>query len=73
MEACCSPGCMGQECVHARTLLRRLADELMLLDGRVGSLLQKDHRPSTEVSLPLAVHQSPVFFATWPSPNTIYI
>jgi hypothetical protein len=49
---CCSSGCKGQECVHARALLNKLAAELLSLDSRVESLLQRDHRSSAEVGLP---------------------
>ncbi|KAL5383929.1 hypothetical protein DPSP01_005729 [Paraphaeosphaeria sporulosa] len=46
--ACCSSGCKGQECVHARALLNKLAAELLSLDSGVGLLLQKDHHLSAE-------------------------
>ncbi|KAF2438791.1 hypothetical protein P171DRAFT_156515 [Karstenula rhodostoma CBS 690.94] len=46
--SCCSYGCKGHECIHARALLNKLAAELLSLDSGVGLLLQKDHRPSAE-------------------------
>lgn len=61
---CCSSGCKGQECVHARDLLNKFAAELLSLDSGVGLLLQKDHRPTTEVSLPAVSRQNSVSVAT---------
>lgn len=54
---CCSAGCEGQECVRARTLLHELASELVLLESRVASVLQKGHRSPSEVSLLLVSRQ----------------
>jgi hypothetical protein len=55
---CCSSGCKGQECVHARALLNKLAAELLSLDSGVELLLQRDHRSSAEVGLPSVSRQN---------------
>lgn len=48
---CCSTGCKGQDCVHARVLLNKLAAELLSLDSGVELLLQKEHSLSIEVGV----------------------
>jgi len=58
---CCSSGCEGQACVNARTLLRKLATELVLLDSRVRSLSQADHHSSSGVRLPLCLSSQTIF------------
>lgn len=46
---CCPSNCEGQACSNARTLMRKLAAELILLDSRVRSISRKDYHSSNEV------------------------
>ncbi|KAF2184744.1 hypothetical protein K469DRAFT_173320 [Zopfia rhizophila CBS 207.26] len=45
---CCPSNCSGQACSNARTLMRKLASELIGLDTKVRSILQTDHHSSNE-------------------------
>ncbi|KAF2110137.1 hypothetical protein BDV96DRAFT_222141 [Lophiotrema nucula] len=44
--SCCPSTCTGQACSNTRTLMRKLASELILLDTKVRSISQKGHDSS---------------------------
>ncbi|KAF2000672.1 hypothetical protein P154DRAFT_192545 [Amniculicola lignicola CBS 123094] len=46
---CCSPDCEGQACSDARTLMRKVACELVLSNAKVRSILRKDYHSSREL------------------------
>lgn len=46
---CCSPTCSGQTCSKIRTVIQKLASELVVLDSRVRSILHNNTQPPKEV------------------------
>jgi hypothetical protein len=51
-SSCCLPTCQGQECLTVRTLTRKLAAELALLDSKVKTVTRTEHHSSDQVSYP---------------------
>lgn len=49
---CCSPTCSGQTCSKIRTVIQKLASELIVLDSRVRSILHSSTQSLKEVNLP---------------------
>ncbi|KAF2823422.1 hypothetical protein CC86DRAFT_67297 [Ophiobolus disseminans] len=49
---CCPSNCQGEACASTRTLMRRLAFEVVLLEGRVKTITQTEHHSSNELSRP---------------------